>query len=227
MTIGIYEIICLKNNKKYIGSSKNIETRFYKHTNLLNKNKHTNSYLQNCWNKYKESQFKFSIIEICQIEDLITKECFYINKFNTFDSKFGYNISEPSQVYDRSKTYLVISPSGEEIVVKNLEDFCIKNNLNKSSLHKVANKSSRGHKGWKCKHIDESWEDWDKNHLRGNKSGTYQGNWKITFVDNSQIIIKSLHGFCKENNYHFGDIYRVINKKRKRCKDIKGVEKCD
>jgi group I intron endonuclease len=226
MTVAIYEILCLVNNKKYIGSSKNIERRFYKHKLLLNKNKHTNLFLQNSWNKHGEDNFKFSIIEICKIEDLINKECFYINKFNTFDKKFGFNVSKPSKVYDRSKTYLVITPNGEEVIVNNLESFCIKNNLEKSSLHKVANKKSRGHKGYLCKHIDESWEEWDKNHLRKNKSGPYNGKWKIIYTDDSIKIVISLYGFCKENKYNISELYKIINKKTKIYKNIKGIEKC-
>ena len=45
-TSGIYVIINTINNKKYIGSSKNIEQRKRSHFHRLRHNKHENDYLQ-------------------------------------------------------------------------------------------------------------------------------------------------------------------------------------
>lgn len=64
---GIYEIINLKNNKRYIGSSRNIKHRWNCHKSELRKNEHENNHLQNAWNLYKEDCFKFQIIK--EIED--------------------------------------------------------------------------------------------------------------------------------------------------------------
>jgi group I intron endonuclease len=63
MRSGIYKILNVTTGKFYIGSSKNIDTRFTQHRNKLNKNKHYNTYLQNAWNKYGEESFKFEIVE--------------------------------------------------------------------------------------------------------------------------------------------------------------------
>lgn len=52
MKSGIYMIINNINEKKYIGSAKNIDKRWYEHRYTLNKNCHDNSLLQNAWNKY-------------------------------------------------------------------------------------------------------------------------------------------------------------------------------
>jgi len=86
---GIY---CLKNkinNKRYIGSSKNIYNRLHKHRCLLNKNKHENPYLQNAVNKYSLESFEVFILEFTEIEKLIEKEQFYINYFQP-----EYNITK-------------------------------------------------------------------------------------------------------------------------------------
>ena len=92
---GIYKIICLGNGKSYIGSSINIAQRFKRHKNRLRKNKHNNPYLQKSWNKYGENNFKFQIIENMNSNSLIEKELFWINKFDTFDRKYGFNIVKP------------------------------------------------------------------------------------------------------------------------------------
>lgn len=92
MTIGIYQIRNIINDKKYIGLSKNCENRFKKHKRLLKNNKHENIKLQNAWNKYGEQNFVFSIIEETNSKDLEKKEIFYIKKNNSIDD--GYNILE-------------------------------------------------------------------------------------------------------------------------------------
>lgn len=76
---GIYCIINIKNNKRYIGSSKNIYQRLLKHRSLLRKNKHQNIKLQNSWNKYKENNFDYYILELCKKNKLCKKEQFYID----------------------------------------------------------------------------------------------------------------------------------------------------
>jgi group I intron endonuclease len=84
--IGIYKIICLLNNSIYIGSSVNLEQRFYNHLFYLRCNKHHNKHLQNAYNLYGEENFKFEIIEECEKEILIEREQFHIDelkpKFN-------------------------------------------------------------------------------------------------------------------------------------------------
>ena len=89
---GVYEIVNVVNNKRYIGQSININTRFRAHKNKLRNNQHRNAYLQNAWNKYGENNFTFNIIKICSEADLDKFEKQYIVLYNTCDRKFGYNI---------------------------------------------------------------------------------------------------------------------------------------
>ena len=79
---GIYCIINISNNKRYIGSSKNIYQRLQKHRSLLRNSKHQNSKLQNAWNKSLELNFEYYILEYCSEELLENKEQFYINTLN-------------------------------------------------------------------------------------------------------------------------------------------------
>ena len=65
---GIYKIIC-SNTNFYIGSSKNIQQRFYKHRRELRKGVHKNEHLQNSYNKYGEECFELVIVEVCEIDD--------------------------------------------------------------------------------------------------------------------------------------------------------------
>lgn len=91
MSIGIYKIENLINSKTYIGQSIDIEKRWSVHKTELNRNYHHNMYLQNAWNKYGEGSFQFSIIEECQIDQLDSREIFWIAKFDSY--KNGYNLT--------------------------------------------------------------------------------------------------------------------------------------
>lgn len=57
---GIYQIYNPINNKRYIGSSINVERRLKEHLRNLEKNRHCNDHLQSAYNKYKDVlQFQF------------------------------------------------------------------------------------------------------------------------------------------------------------------------
>jgi group I intron endonuclease len=90
---GIYCILNILNNKRYIGYSQNINKRWTRHKNDLRRNKHDNSYLQNAWNKYGEENFEFVILEKCQAEFLKEREVYYIKQYKSFNKIYGYNLT--------------------------------------------------------------------------------------------------------------------------------------
>lgn len=92
MKSGIYKIKCTKNKKIYVGHSKNIEKRIKHHINSLIRGNHDNSYLQNAFKKYGEEFFEFKILELCEHENIIDREYFWINYYNSSNNKKGFNI---------------------------------------------------------------------------------------------------------------------------------------
>ena len=88
---GIYCIENLSNHKKYIGLSRNIMNRFNRHKNSLNGGYHINEHLQSAWDKYGENNFSFYIIEVCNEDELKSKEIYYIDKFKSQNRLYGYN----------------------------------------------------------------------------------------------------------------------------------------
>jgi hypothetical protein len=52
-----------------------------------------------------------------------------------------------------SKEYVVISPTGNCFVVKNLKLFCQDNNLQQQNMYKVVKGKRNHHRGWKCNYL--------------------------------------------------------------------------
>ena len=67
MKSGIYCIKNLITNKLYIGKACYVKARIGAHKWLLRNNKHVNIHLQHAWNKYGEFNFKFDIVEFCEV----------------------------------------------------------------------------------------------------------------------------------------------------------------
>lgn len=88
-------IYCIKNkvnNKVYIGSAIGHFRRKGQHYYMLRNNSHFNKHLQNSWNKYKEENFEFIILEFIEnVECLEEREEYYIKLNNSKLPSFGYN----------------------------------------------------------------------------------------------------------------------------------------
>jgi len=93
MLSGVYKILNLLDGKVYVGSStRTIKRRLWEHLYRLRLNKHINSHLQNAFNKYGESNFKFEIVEFCNSEDCLIREQYYKDLWKSYDDNFGYDI---------------------------------------------------------------------------------------------------------------------------------------
>lgn len=91
--IGIYCITNTLTNFVYIGQSKDIHRRWTTHIRDLRNNKHENRNLQNAFNECGENAFEFSVLEECTVDELLSKEIYYIsrytNKYNMCDGGGG------------------------------------------------------------------------------------------------------------------------------------------
>lgn len=109
---GIYCIINLINNKFYIGKSTDIKARFRNHQSKLRLNKHPNQHLQNAYNKYGVSNFKYLVIDKCDNSFLAEKEGFYLRILNPM-----YNID-----FINSSNITVLAESTKKLIGQKSKD---------------------------------------------------------------------------------------------------------
>lgn len=86
---GIYRIENLINHKSYIGQSIDIYERWVEHKWALNNKQHNNKHLVSAWHKYKENNFKFTILEQCSVDKLNEREIYWVDFYDAYHH--GYN----------------------------------------------------------------------------------------------------------------------------------------
>jgi len=142
MSIGVYKIENKVNNKVYIGSSIDLDSRKYKHFWMLKHNIHDNLYLQNSYNKYGEDNFVFEVLEECSMSLLIKMENYYIDLYTSNTQERGYNLAKVNEfrrntynnvvkkklsIYNLTKNgnfkrFILFSPDGLFFIFNNLVD---------------------------------------------------------------------------------------------------------
>jgi hypothetical protein len=96
------------NNKVYIGITKRkLEKRIYEHLYFSKLEKYKNIRFYNSINKYGGDKLEWDILYECDtIEELLEKEKYYINLYNSINPEFGYNMLESSSFKNYKHTQL-------------------------------------------------------------------------------------------------------------------------
>jgi hypothetical protein len=242
----VYEIKNVVTDKVYVGQTikSNVQRRWNDHIRELNKNVHVNKNLQNDWNNFGASVFKFNLIKKCiSIEELDSLEKTLIKE----NKKVGisYNISEGGQnsrvVY--YKTWKGIkSPDGIIYgTIENMEEFARKYNLDADKLRQVSLGKIYSYKGWTtlqrgklekyktpkgCKMSIESNKkrsiSLKKAYTEGRKVAgeklkkTYNGLISPEGVVHNSVV--GLNKFCKNYNLSSGAMSELCSGKKKSYK---------
>lgn len=103
----IYVITYLPTGKKYVGKSKDVESRFKTHISFLQNHKHPSADFQADYDKYGGGleSFKVEIVDyqLGGFADRYDQEHTAMMKFKTYDKRYGYNASDQSIQWMREK----------------------------------------------------------------------------------------------------------------------------
>lgn len=189
---GVYQIRCIPNGKIYIGSAVDLRDRWDHHCQSLRSGAHRNRHLQNAWDKYGETNFEFSILELVDTADLLSAEQEWIDRSGCVDREIGFNIYDTAGSPGNANAQVwegFVDPNGNEVTITNLFDFCRQKGLDWASMHRLAKGESKlkSYKGWT-----------HRNSIRQRECvKTYDG-----FIDpngNSVGSITNLAAFCREH----------------------------
>lgn len=87
----IYIIKNTINNKVYIGQTRtSIDQRWKEHIRHAS---YGDQIINRAMNKYGVTNFYIEVLECCSIEELDTREVYYIDKFDSTNKSKGYNVS--------------------------------------------------------------------------------------------------------------------------------------
>lgn len=203
-TSGVYQIKCTSDGKFYIGSAVDVHDRCEHHQSGLRRGDHPNGHLQAAWNKYGEENFEFTALELTNRSNLLNAEQGWLDKTKSFKSEIGFNIfntsGSPGDAFAQTWEGF-IDPNGNEVIIKNLYNFCRQNNLDFPSMHRLAKGESKlkSYKGWSHRNSVRQ-RDYIK---------TYDG-----FIDpngNTMGSITNLAAFCRENGLEKSHMVAVAN----------------
>ena len=141
---GIYYIKNTINNKLYVGQSIDVYARLSRHKTDLRGGRDS-KHLQKSYDKYGEDNFEFTMFMECPVEDLDYWEKYYIEKWNTQDENFGYNLdgggSKSRLMSEETKLLIsqalighVVSEETKNKIRENHADFSGVNNPNFGKL---------------------------------------------------------------------------------------------
>lgn len=151
---GVYILLNIKNNRKYIGSTtRSFRTRWREIRKDCKKGKKISKYLSNEWNKYKEENFVFGVLEVTDQAEIA--EAKWIKRLNPELNNIRYPTKyikskkvNKGFIYNKKleekgiKILEILEGVESEVISNSIRNFWIietpKNKINISSLEKLA-----------------------------------------------------------------------------------------
>lgn len=199
---GIYQILCVPTGKIYIGSSEDLAIRLRTHVAALRSQRHENSYLQRAWNKYGESAFEFSVIELVLVGFCLEREQYWLDKKRSYEERRGFNISRVAgaPMAGRKHTPETLAKmkasrlaSGYKHSAETRQKMSDQNRGKIFGVQTEESRRKRAESGRGRKHSPETIEKMRQARLANNPAIR---QWIVTDPDGTELHITNLRQFC-------------------------------
>lgn len=216
---GIYAVVCLANERIYIGSSKNFLIRIKEgHIPDLRSGSHSNRVFQSYYKRYGEESMFWYLVERCNEEDLKSREQYYLDEYKPFPrTGRGFNLMEwvvdphrwtqEEKDKRKGKTIALKNPIGEIVEFDcTIRKFAKDNNLRRENLERVI----RG--------VDKYYLDWS---LPGTPPKQVE-IYSLEYIPTGENYgFTNACEFSREFDIKFPTIYSLINEVIKYTSDKK------
>lgn len=112
--VGIYKITNKINNKVYIGQSVNLDARKYDHFERP-ESKHMHGVIDKEIRNCGKENFDWEILIECSQEELNYYEKYFIERYNSTDPNYGYNVREGGSPLDNGQSRKIIDINSLEV----------------------------------------------------------------------------------------------------------------
>jgi len=184
---GIYIITNSVNSKVYVGSSVLLKNRFRQHIGSLAKGTHHASRLQNFVNKYGIDALSFSLLEVCEKDDLLTCEQKWIVFYNAANRACGFNHlpTAGSRLGCKASVETIEKLRGRKYSEES------KAKMSESRKGKPSNMTPEGRAAFSNKMRNRVFSVDHKNKIKKSKQGAGNATAKIT--DSDALTIRALY----------------------------------
>lgn len=150
--------------------------------------------------------------EFCKINGLFSggMSAVISGKMTYYKGYKCYEYGKSPKIYkSKRKKWIVMFPNGHEILVEKPAEFCKIHNLNLKSMYHVIKGYVSNYKGYKCKFdFEKEYRYKDKKYIHIDSACR---NYLITFPDGTQITIRNLAQFCRDQKLNKCTMYALAN----------------
>lgn len=197
---GVYQILCIPTGKIYIGSGVDLRRRWQHHRDELCRRygrQHHNRYLQNAWDKYGESAFRFEVLELTSPDQLLVVEQRWMDATRCYERDRGYNIRTVAE---------------SDLGVKRSD--AARQRMSAALSGVTRGPLSPAHRA-KLSAIRQGIVFSETTKERMRESAKRRGapnnakEWIVTSPDGQEMHIVDLHRFCRKNNLVYKSMHGV------------------
>ena len=225
-TSGVYQILCIPTGKVYIGSSEDLARRWSNHCTLLRGNRHDNKHLQFAWNKYGESAFEFTVIELVLVGFCLEREQYWLDKTQSYNTKCGFNLARVAGAAmsgrshtPETKAKMSQSHTGKPLTPEHRAAVS-RGQIGKIVSAETRTKMSTSKKGTKRPHSPETRAKMSAAHVgkqgrplssehKAKLLARHALEWAITLPNGDEIVITNLAAFCREHNLNCSQMQKM------------------